>query len=49
MLIGWPLKLTSCGNSKFMKMICAFNELANFVHVEIRLSFKYIHPSKEKL
>ena len=22
---GWPLKLTCCGYSKFMKVICAFN------------------------
>ena len=36
-VIGWPLNLTTCDYSKFMKVICAFNELANFVYVEIRL------------
>ena len=36
-VIGWPLNLTTCGYSKFMKVICAFNELANFVYVEIQL------------
>ena len=37
MVIGRPLNLTFCGYSKFMKMICAFDELPNFVHVKIRL------------
>ena len=37
MVIGRPLNLTFCGYSKFMKMICASDELANFVHVKIRL------------
>ena len=39
MVIAWPLNLnlTSCGYSKFMKLICAFDNLANFVHVEIQL------------
>ena len=34
-VIGWPLNLTSRGYSKFMKVICAINELANLLHVEI--------------
>ena len=39
MVIAWPLNLnlTSCGYKKFMKLICAFDDLANFVHVEIQL------------
>ena len=36
-VIGWLLNLTSCGYSKLMKVIWAFDELANFVHVEIPL------------
>ena len=33
-VIVWPLNLTSCGYSKFMKVICAFDALAYFIHVE---------------
>ena len=33
-VIGWPLNLTSCRYSKFMKVICAFDEQANFVYLE---------------
>ena len=36
-LIMWPLNLTSCGYDKFMKVICAFDELKNFIHVETQL------------
>ena len=41
-VIEWPLNSTSCGYIKFMKVICAFDELANFVHVEMPLQFKLI-------
>ena len=38
-MVTWQsLNLTSCGCSKFMKVICAFDELVNVVHVEY-------HPS----
>ena len=33
--IGWPLNLTSFGYSKFMKVICAFGELAKIVHLTL--------------
>ena len=36
-VIGWSLNLTSRGYSKFMKVICAFDELANVLHVETPL------------
>ena len=42
LVIGWPLNLTSCGYSKFMKVICAFDGLAYFVHVETPHWFKFI-------
>ena len=32
-----PLKLTTCGYSKNMKVICSFDELANFALVEMLL------------
>ena len=30
-----PLKLTTCGYSKYMKVICSFDELGNFALVEM--------------
>ena len=34
-VIEWLLKLTSCDDSKFMKVICAFDELTNFVNTTL--------------